>query len=307
MNVIITGAFGFLGSYVVKQCANLGLNPIVLKRKDSDKERLENCEYVAFEYDDIENDDVIREVSKYNPQSLIHIAWKGIDSSTRNNEDQITYNLPFSITTIEFAKKVGCTQWIGIGSLSEYGKITEKVDENRCTSPSSLYAKSKLATCWASSALCQAYDMKWAWIRVGSIYGPGDADNWLIPYVINSILNGKTPELTLSEQVWDYLNVTDAANAVLQIVKSRAEGIFNLGSGNEITIKQLVELIDGKLNAAVRPKFGAKPYSLEQVMYMAADITKIKQTTGWEPQIGLSDGLDETILSFQKKNKQKVN
>ena len=301
MNVIITGAFGFLGSNVVKQCIGFGFNPIVLERASSKKEVLNDLNFISIKYNNLDDDALIETIKKYNPQSFIHIAWKGVDSSTRNYEEQITYNLPFSLQTIKLASNVGCKQWIGIGSLSEYGKITEKVNEKQLPVPLTIYAKAKLATCWASSALCQSYNLKWSWIRVGSIYGPGDADHWLIPYIINSLLNNIPPQLTPSEQVWDYLYVTDAANAILSIVQSQVEGIYNLGSGTEITIKEVTEVIVEKLNSPVKPILGAKPYSVEQIMYMVADINKIVQTTGWNPSTKFSQGIDKTISSLLKQ------
>jgi nucleoside-diphosphate-sugar epimerase len=301
MNVIITGAFGFLGSHVVKQCISFGFNPIVLERALSKREVLNDLNFISIKYNNLDDDALIETIKQYKPQSFIHIAWKGVDNSTRNYEEQITYNLPFSLQTIKFANNIGCKQWLGIGSLSEYGTITEKVNEKHLPVPLTIYAKAKLATCWASSALCQLYNLKWSWIRVGSIYGPGDADHWLIPYIINSLLNNIPPHLTPSEQVWDYLYVTDAANAILSIVQKQAEGIYNLGSGIEIKIKEVAEIIAEKLNSSVKPILGAKPYSVEQVMYMVADISKIAQTTGWNPSTIFSQGIDKTISSLLKQ------
>jgi UDP-glucose 4-epimerase len=294
MNVIITGGFGFLGANVIKQCIDFGFNPIVLERHESKKEILENIDYISIKYNDIQDENIIETIKKYNPQSFIHIAWKGIDGSTRNDEEQVTYNIPFSLKTI------------GIGSLSEYGKLTKPVNEEQCPVPLSLYAKAKLATCWASSALCQFHNINWSWIRVGSIFGPGDAQHWLIPYVIKSFSEGLAPKLTLSQQIWDYLYVTDAANAILNVVKHQANGIFNLGSGIELTIKEVVELIADKMNSHIKPEFGARPYQLEQIMYMVADITKITKSVGWQPKVSLPIGIDMTLSSLSKNNHHNI-
>lgn len=301
MNIIITGAYGFLGSHVVRQCAKFGFTPIVLERSESNKAKLENLDFISLQYHNLDDNNLIESLNEYNPEGFIHIAWKGIDNLSRNNQDQITYNLPFAIKTIELANAVGCRQWIGIGSLSEYGKTTERVNENHCPHPLSLYAKSKLAACWASSALCQSFNMKWAWIRIGSIFGPGDADHWLIPYVINSLLKGIAPKLTPSEQIWDYLYVDDAAEAILNVMQIQAEGIFNLGSGVEITIKELIELIISKLQFSPKPQFGALPYSPEQIMYMVADISKITKVTKWKPAVTLSQGIENTVSFLSKR------
>ena len=301
MYVVVTGAFGFLGSYVVKQCVDFGFTPLVLERKESRKEKLEGQDFISIPYASLDEPELTAAIRKYEPVSFVHIAWKGVDGSTRNFEEQVTYNLPFTLQTVELAHRTGCGQWVGIGSLSEYGKTTAKVDETFTPSPYTIYGKAKLASCWASSALCQSYNIKANWIRVGSIYGPGDADHWLIPYVMRSLMEGKSPELTPSKQVWDYLYVSDAANAVLSIVKSGTEGIFNLGSGKGMRIKDFIDIITERMKTDTRPQFGAKPYSVNQVMHMEADISKITSKTGWTPVVSFTEGIDRTLISIKNK------
>lgn len=301
IHIVITGGFGFLGSHTVERCSDLGFIPIVLERQSSRTEKLANKDFIAIPYDNIDDPNLVQSIKSYNPQYFIHIGWKGVDNSTRNLEDQIGINLPFTLKTVELAKQTGCKKWIGIGSLSEYGITTSIVSEEFAPFPYTIYGKSKLASCWASSALCQAYKLKWSWIRVGSIYGPGDSDQWLIPFVIKALLSGESPKLTPSEQVWDYLHVSDAANAILHVAKSDAEGIFNLGSGSGKTIKTIVSHIASKINSGAAPLFGALPYAKHQVMHMEADISRIQKITGWKPKIDLSDGLESTISEIKAK------
>lgn len=301
MYIVITGGFGFLGSHTVQECINFGFTPIVLERHTSRTEKLANKKFISIPYTNIDDILLVESLKKYSPRCFIHIGWKGVDNSTRNLEDQVGVNLPFTLKTVELAKKAGCEQWIGIGSLSEYGIIDSKVSEQFPPSPYTIYGKSKLASCWASSALCQAFNMRWSWIRVGSIYGPGDSDQWLIPFVTKALLSGESPKLTPSDQTWDYLFVTDAADAILSVAKSNAEGIFNLGSGSGKTIKEIVNHVVSKVNPSGAPLFGALPYSKDQIMHMEADISRIQKYTGWRPKITLSDGLETTIAEIKAK------
>ena len=302
MNVVITGASGFLGSYVVKNCASFGFNPIVLKRTDSNKSCATNEGYIAVQADNFDNEETIRMLTQYRPKSFLNLAWRGVDANTRDNAQQVLYNIPYSLATVRLAHRIGCEQWVGIGSLSEYGQAVAKVDENYQALPVTIYGKTKLASAWATQALCQSYGMKSVWLRLGSIYGPGDADHWLIPSVIRSLMMGIPPELTPSEQICDYLYVEDAAEAVLHVVKNQINGTFNLGSGNGMSVRKIVTEIQNRLDTVLKPKIGAKPYSSQQIMHMEADIQKIADLTGWLPTTPFAEGITKTINSIKNKN-----
>jgi nucleoside-diphosphate-sugar epimerase len=303
MKIVVTGSTGFLGSEIVKQCEYFGYEPILLIRKESNKKRLEFFKNITvFEYNNFNDENLIKNLKLEKPNCFIHSAWKGIDRNTRNEESQINYNLPFSLASIELANAIQCKHWIGIGSLTEYGILNTRIDENCVTNPHTIYGKSKLATCWASSGLCQALNMNWSWVRVGSIFGPEDNDYWLIPYVIKSVLNGIPPKLTPSDQIWDYLYVTDAANAILSIIQNNASGIYNLGSGEGHTIKYIVNSIVEKINKDFQLQFGGIPYSENQIMHLESDIKKIIGSTGWRPETTLIKGLEMTIEKIKSNN-----
>jgi UDP-glucose 4-epimerase len=298
MNLVITGASGFLGSYVINQCASFGFTPIVLKRVGSKKEWDTGKGCVIVKCDDLENNETINLLIKYRPKSFLNLAWWGVDSNTRDNPQQVSYNIPYTLGTVKLANRIGCQQWVGIGSLSEYGQTVSKVDEKYNPLPVTIYGKTKLASAWATEALCQSYGMKSAWLRLGSIYGPGDADHWLIPSVIRSFMQGIPPELTPSEQICDYLYAGDAAEAILNVVKNQLDGIYNIGSGNGVSVKEIVTEIKNKINTNLKIKFGAKPYSSNQIMHMEANIQKIKVFTGWVPTTSFSNGISRTVDSI---------
>jgi nucleoside-diphosphate-sugar epimerase len=174
------------------------------------------------------------------------------------------------------------------------------VDEQFPTYPTTLYGKAKLATCWAALGLCQAYNIQGSWIRLFDPYGPGDDSYWLIPYLIREIASGNSPKLTKCEQLWDYLYVEDAAKAILSVAYTQATGIFNLGSGVAIPLKEVVETLKNFVDPTIQPEYGAVPYRPDQVMHLQADITRIKSLTGWEPQVNIEQGLLETVKGILK-------
>ena len=300
--IILTGASGFVGAAVLKQVLKDGNLPLVLQRPSSNPFRLKDLEgYPTFVYQSLTDEQLIEKIKDYQPQILINLAWRGVAGKDRNELHQIQNNLPLTLQSVELAKSVGCSQWIGIGSQAEYGNPNRQVDEQFPTYPTTLYGKAKLAACWAALGLCQAYDIQGSWIRLFDPYGPGDDSYWLIPYLIREIASGNSPKLTKCEQLWDYLYVEDAAKAILSVAYTQATGIFNLGSGVAIPLKEVVETLKNFVNPTIQPEYGAVPYRPDQVMHLQADITRIKTLTGWEPKITIEQGLLETVKGILKQ------
>lgn len=293
---ILTGATGFIGSEVLKKIISSEDIAIILIRNNSDLSRLKNFDnYVSIIYDDLTNDELANSLKKYKPDVFIHLAWQGVGGSDRNEIFQITDNLELSLNSVKLANKIGCDHWIGIGSQAEYGNPNCKVSEDFPTNPTTLYGKSKLATCWATLGLCEAYKMKGSWIRVFSTYGIGDSPHWFIPYIINEIKQKRSPNLTKCEQLWDYLHVSDAAEAIISVGQVGVEGIFNIGSGGCIPLKEVVETIKKVLNSTIKINYGKVEYRVDQVMHLEADISKIKSKTLWYPKININTGINSII------------
>jgi UDP-glucose 4-epimerase len=299
--IIITGGSGFVGSAIVKQTIADGNLPIVLKRPSSNQKRLESVEgYISFEYESSVDRYTIDRIKEYKPQVLIHLAWRGVSGRERNEIYQIEDNLPLTLETVKFAHEVGCDRWIGVGSQAEYGNPNCQVDELFPTHPTTIYGKAKLAACWSSLGLCQAYDICGSWVRLFDPYGPQDEPHWLIPYLIKEMAIGNTPKLTKCEQLWDYLYIDDAAKGLLSLAYIQAAGIFNLGSGIAISLKKVVEIIRDSIDLNINPEYGAVEYRPDPVMKLQADINKISQITGWKPQVSIEQGLSNTVDWFIK-------
>ncbi|QDK83094.1 NAD(P)-dependent oxidoreductase [Spirosoma sp. KCTC 42546] len=294
--IALTGATGFIGSAVLKQLVSDGHEAVVLLRNESNQERIKGvAKYQTIYYQNLDQNELKETLAAYNPDAFIHIAWKGVGGNDRNEPFQITQNLPFTLHSVELAHAVGCRHWVGIGSQAEYGNPNHKVAETAPTLPTTLYGKAKLASCWAALGLSESLNMKGSWIRVFSTYGIGDEPSWFIPYIISELKKGKTPKLTKCEQLWDYLYVDDAARAIVSVLYKEMPGIFNIGSGQAISLKSVVELIKQNINPDIKVDYGAVPYRSDQVMHLEADTSKIRQLTGWTPEVNIEEGLKRII------------
>lgn len=297
VHFLVTGSSGSLGGTFVRSALAEGHEVTLVLRPDSPpSEFVQNPGIRMIRTDSFAEEELLDGVSETRPDVFLHAAWRGVANSEHAEAFQISDNLPHSLRSVEFAHRVGCRQWIGLGSQAEYGVPNRRINEEEPTRPLSLYGKAKLATGVAAPALADTLGMTGTWLRIFSTYSSHDSPRWLLPFVTRSFLEGQSPDLTGCEQRWDFLHARDAASAILATAQAGAGGIYNLGSGTAPRLRETIETVRTLIGESCPPaNYGAVPYRENQVMHLEADISRLTTTTGWQPSVSLESGLGEMI------------
>jgi len=304
MRCLVTGATGFIGSHLTRFLLQHNIQVSILMREESDPWRIRDIlPDVQILQGDLKHIDTLtKQLGKAEFDVIFHLAWYGANSAKyKNTPDQVYENVSGSLALVQLAQKCNAQRWIGFGSVLEYGRYNGVFSESLQPLPDTLYGSSKYAVCMLAQKLCQAYQIRFFWVRPFWLYGPADDPLRLIPFVIQSLLRGQEPALTRGEQLWDYLYIYDAIEAIwLLATHPTAQGIFNLGSGKVYTIRSIVEQIRDLIDPRLSLGFGRVPYAVDQIMHLQADITNLQQTIGWSPQTHLIDGLTRTINWYRQ-------
>ncbi len=306
MRILLTGTTGFLGSHTLKHLLQRGYEIAVLIRPHSDTWRIEELlpHTLQITGDANHPESAAESICHFKPEAVAHLAWEGVMNSARNNPDQIYTNLPGSLKLLKIAVECGCNTWVGMGSQAEYGPAEQIITEQTPALPTTLYGASKLSTGLLTYSLCNHYLARFVWLRLFSSYGPMDQPQWMLPYLILTLLRGEKPALTEGKQLWDFIYIEDAAEAVCQaIANPDAKGVFNLGSGEARPLRETIEIVRNAINPALPLGFGETPYRPDQVMHLQADITRLK-AIGWSPQTSLEAGLARTV-EWYRDNKHR--
>lgn len=304
MRALVTGATGFVGSYLTQLLVERGEPTAILLRPDSDTWRITGVlpPITQIKADLLALHKAEAQIQEFAPDTVFHLAWHGVGNAYRNDPAQIDSNLNGSLALLRLAVKLGCRTWVGLGSQAEYGPQNAMLDETARTEPSTLYGAMKLCIYLLGKQLAAQSGMRFAWLRLFSAYGPRDNEEWMIPYLIRALARGEKPSLTAGEQKWDYLYVADAAAAIYNVAATpNAKGAFNLGSGQAYTLRGIIERIRDMIDPSLPLGFGEVPYRPDQVMYLQADIGRLRQITGWEPRTSLDEGLRQTIEWYTSK------
>ena len=296
MRVLITGAGGFIGSQVVRRVLQDGHAVAAVLRPGESCERLNDCldSVSLFRCDLYDGEAVRRLVAETQPEKALHLAWyveTGKYWQARENLDCVKMSLSLALALAG----AGCSRFVGAGTCAEYdwndGLLAEDVTPLR---PRSLYGICKNATREILEAFCAQAGMGFAWTRFFLLYGPMEAKERLIPYVVLTLLKGEVANCSRGEQMRDFLYVEDAASAMWAVAKSDLSGPVNVGSGQAIKVRTLVETVAQHLQREGNLALGALPTDPQEPPLVVADVRRLASEVGWKPSLTLKEGVAKT-------------
>ena len=134
------------------------------------------------------------------------------------------------------------------------------------------------------------------------VYGPGQLDNRLIPYVILNCLKNNSFKNSKGIQLRDFLFIDDAVNSIMKCLKNKKSNghIINICSGKPVKIKSIVLRIN-KIIKKGRPLFGKIKLRPDEPLKLYSNNRKARKFLNWMPKVSLNDGLNRTIKNYEKK------
>ncbi len=297
--LLITGAGGFVGAAVVRAALAAGHKPIALVRTAS-APRLSGLSIARHSVDLSDTDRVAALLDTLHPDVVIHSAWEGVGGPLRAGDVQYE-NIRTSCALADAAIAAGARKVVGIGSQAEYGRYDRRITEDDLPNPTMIYGAAKLAASHLVRQRCRYAGVGFSWMRLFSVYGPGDNPNWLIPSVTAQIAAGQAPRTTAGTQKWDYLHIDDVASGILAVATNdSASGTFNLSSGRPVAVRAIIERIRDLANPGLALRFGDIPFRPDQIMHLEGDNSRLVDATGWHPTIAIEDGLAAMIAAARQ-------
>ena len=225
----------------------------------------------------------------------------GIMANKNNPYPFIMDNLQIQMNLMDAAHQNKVEKFIFLGSQAEYGNINGIINEEQKCEAISAYGSVKLACLELLRTFSDSHKMTWIWLRLFSLFGEKENNNWLIPSIVEKIKKENHMNLTLGEQKYAYLYVKDFASIMNKIVMLPVlSGIYNISSDKVISIRSLVEEIRNKLKPEFKLNFGAVDYRKDQSMHMQGSINKLISQIGEIEFTNFSIALENTIKYYNK-------
>lgn len=294
-HVLVTGAAGFIGRAVVPLLAAEGWRVSAISRRPQDTAQPGIDWHAVDLFDATATADLI---ARLRPSHLLHLAWNTEHGRFWQAPDNLRW-MSASLSLLQAFAEAGGERTVVAGTCAEYdwnhGFCRE--DITPCM-PRSLYGEAKLATGRLAARLLADSGTQLAWARVFFPYGPGEAGGRLIPSVIRAMTAGETVRCSHGRQYRDFLHVQDVATAFAQLLRAPDQGVFNIASGTPVSLRQIVLTLARLAGWTGTPDFGAIAVPDDDPPLLVGDIRRLR-ALGWQPTLGLDDGLADTLTHWR--------
>jgi UDP-glucose 4-epimerase len=295
MRVLVTGGAGFIGSNVVRVGLEAGWSVTVLDDFSTGyAENLPASSALRIVRGDVRDPSAVDDALR-GAEAVFHLA--AAVGNVRSIEDPLhdsEVNVLGTLQVLEGMRRVGVPRLVVSSSAAIFGEPHRlPIDEAHPAEPDSPYGVSKLAA--EKHALCygRLYGLQVTCLRYFNVYGVNqrfDAYGNVIPIFATRLLKSE-PLLIYGDggQTRDFVNVEDVARANLLALERGVSGVFNIGSGAAVTIKDLAALIQSCAGRVTEVRY--EPPRSGEVRHSVADLRTSRSALGYEPQVGLRPGL----------------
>jgi len=303
--ILVTGGAGFLGTRVVARLREQGYEDIIVPRR--------------LDFDLTEQSKVRQLLKDVRPDLVIHLAAVvgGIGANQKQPGKFFYDNMMMGVMLIEEARLLGVNKFLTVGTICSYPKfapIPFKEDELWLGYPEETnapYGLAKKMLLVQSQAYRSQYNFNAIYLMPVNLYGPGDnfdeSSSHVIPAMIRRFVEAKeakAPEVVLwgdGSPTREFLHVSDAARAIVMAAENYNEALpINLGSGNEVTIRHLSDLITKAVGYKGEVSWDtSKPNGQPR---RNVDTTRAKQYLGFTAQVQLEQGIKEVVDWYLANN-----
>lgn len=307
VSVLVTGAGGFIGSHLAERLAQEGARVRGFVRYNS-RHDAGLLRYVAppvargieVVMGDVKDPESVRRAVA-GSEVVFHLAaLVGIPYSYHAPLDYVQTNVLGTAHLLAAAREAGVRRLVQTSSSEVYGTAQyAPIDERHALVGQSPYAASKIAADKLAEAYHRSFDLPAATIRPFNTYGPRQSARAVLPTIITQALQGETIRLGSVHPTRDLTYITDMVDAFLAVgAQEQAVGeVFNVGSGREVAVEQLVEVVGSALGRQLRIEVEPQRVrpARSEVERLLCDAGRARQALGWRPAVSLEEGVAATI------------
>lgn len=311
---LIIGAAGFVGSYLIDHIQKHCVWSIVVTKMPQETMACPGVD--ICDLDILDPEAIERLLEEQRPDYIFHLAAQSsVAVSWKNPGLTVDVNVKGSLNVLDAVRKLDYKpRVLLIGSGEEYGHVRENevpVQEDNVLRPGNIYAATKACQNMIGAIYAQAYGMDVMMVRAFNHVGPNQS-----PIFVVADFCKQTAEIEagLKEPVIkvgnlsarrDFSDVRDVVRAYVELMeKGKAGETYNVGSGNAVEIRKILDMILCRSKKEIRVEVEPSRMRPVDVPVIEADISKLKACTGWEQKITLEETIQDTLEYWRQKLKE---
>jgi nucleoside-diphosphate-sugar epimerase len=304
-NILVTGINGFVGRNIVKYFGN-NKHYHLIGTDLADNYLHNSCARENFSYCKLDCKNFEKVRSFFDDKKIdviVHLA--GILSKEEDpqiHEEMLDVNFKSTAILLEFARKQN-SHFIFTSTAMVYGDCQGPFHETMKLNPGNYYALTKSLAEDIILYFNKIFNLNYTIFRPAILYGSGQTGNSFIPSLVRTLKADQEFEMTKGEQTRDFVFIDDFMEAIKLAIDKQIDGIFNIGTGTGIQIKEIAELVAQKLEADDKLILGALPYRDNEIWNYALSYEHIKNSLGWQPRTNIEQGIDK-LLKFKLPNEK---
>ena len=302
-NVLLTGGTGFVGANLALRLLREGHRVALLVRPGRATWRIQSFadDVALVEADLTEATSVAEAVRSVRPDWIFHLAAYGAYPHQRDLRTMQGTNVAGLINLVDAGLRDGFEAFVNAGSSSEYGYKDFPPSEAELVEPNSDYAWTKASATQFCRSTAQRRDVYLPTLRLYSVYGPYEEPSRFLPSLVARGLRGELPPLADASVARDFVYVDDVCDAFVRVATNRGPdpgAVYNLGTGVQSTLADVVEIARRRLPIRGEPSWGSMPNRSWDTSTWVANNAKIRSELGWLPRHTLDEGFSSFVDWF---------
>lgn len=303
--VIVTGATGFVGGWLVKELVSMGVKVIaVVRSEESDITALQQYDNVRIVVCPLEEITTIPLLILDNDIDVFyHFAWAGTSGMDRANIKLQLSNIKATCDAVKAASEIGCMKFVNAGSIMEYEAVQYIPADGTKPALSNIYSTAKQTADFMAKTLAVSLKLSYVNAIISNIYGTGEKSARFINTTIRNFLSKGKTKFTHGEQLYDFIYASDAARAFYLVGESgKSYTSYYIGNPIPYPLKDFITRMRNIVDENIELNFGEMPFQGALLKYTEFDTTKMHKEFGFEIEVTFEQGIEKTVEWIQRND-----
>lgn len=305
--VAITGAAGFVGSALVKECLKRNIEVFAIDVIDDPSSRLDlrNSKLTYLKANVFNNSEIYGLLNGKEIDTFYHFAWVGSAGPLREDIDCQIDNAKMTVDLMKVAKEIGCNKFICAGTIMEFESFEAVFSQESKPQMSFIYGVGKQLAHSLCKPIANKIGIDLIWAHITNSFGVGESSPRLINSTIRKCIHKEPLHFTSGTQNYDFIYIDDVARAFFLLgEKGKANKSYIIGSGNAGPLRGFLEKLVYTCDKDATPLFGDVPFTGVNLGLSFFSTKEIEKDCGFKISVSFEEGIEKTYKWLKKEENE---